>query len=498
MKREAGILLPVFCLPSEYGIGCFSQSAYDFVDFLSRAGQSLWQILPLNPTGYGDSPYQSFSVYAGNPYFIDLAPLIAAGLLTEKECSALRSPSDKVDYAAQYSHRLPLLKKAFCRSGFAQSAELVRFSGEHPWLSGYALFMAVKDSFSGAPWWQWEEDIRLRRPKAVEEYSARLSEDIAFHKFMQYCFFSQWEQLHRYAASRGISIIGDIPIYAALDSADVWQQPELFQLDEKLAPTAVAGCPPDGFSAQGQLWGNPLYRWEAHRREGFCWWISRISHCFRMYDILRIDHFRGFDEYYSIPFGDKNAVNGHWEKGPGAELFTAVRQAIGEKRIIAEDLGYVTDSVRQLVRDCGFSGMKVLQFAFDSRDTGSSSDYLPHNYPDNCACYTGTHDNATLAAWLGEISEEEMTLARAYLCDRFTPVERLNMPLISLLMRSRAEMCIIPIQDYMGLREGRINTPSTSGANWQWRLKSSDLSEELCRKIRDTAALYGRRRLTKK
>ena len=353
--------------------------------------------------------------------------------------------------------------------------------------------MAVKDKFGGVSWNEWDEDIRMRTPSAVEKYSKELSEETGFYKYIQYMFYRQWEKLKAYANSKGVQMIGDIPIYVAFDSADTWANPKLFQLDDKNVPKAVAGCPPDGFAADGQLWGNPLYDWEEHERTDFSWWISRLAHCFRLYDVVRIDHFRGFDEYYSIPYGDNTAKNGHWEKGPGIALFSAAEKALGKKEVIAEDLGFVTDSVRKLVKDSGFPNMKVLEFAFDSRDTGSRNDYLPHNYNENCVAYTGTHDNQTISAWFGTISDEERETARNYLCDKYTPDEELYKAFISLIMRSKANVCIIPMQDWLGLNDSaRMNTPSTVGENWKWRMKSEDMSTALCEEICRTTQQYGR------
>ncbi|MCI8430006.1 MAG: 4-alpha-glucanotransferase, partial [Lachnospiraceae bacterium] len=361
MNRAAGILLSVSSLPGRFGIGCFSRSAYDFVDWLKEAGQTYWQILPLGPTSYGDSPYQSFSTFAGNPYFISLDELIEEGVLTEKECKSadFGKKADDIDYEKVYKKRYPLLRKAYERSRVSENPDYVRFVEENRWwLSDYALFMAVKDRFEGAPWTEWAEDIRLRWQNAMDYYRRELYYDIEFQQYLQYKFFSQWRRLKAYANEKGIRIIGDIPIYVAMDSADTWAHPELFQLDENNVPTAVAGCPPDGFSADGQLWGNPLYRWDYHRNTGYDWWMSRLWYCFQMYDVVRIDHFRGFDEYYSIPFGAENAKDGHWEKGPGIDLFRCMEQRLGRHQVIAEDLGYVTDSVRELVRESGFPGMK--------------------------------------------------------------------------------------------------------------------------------------------
>lgn len=494
MERSAGILLPISSLPSRYGIGCFDKAAYAFVDFLKEAGQTCWQILPLGPTSYGDSPYQSFSTFAGNPYFISLDALTEMGLLTESECKAAGfADTDSIDYSMLYEKRFPLLKKAFLRSKTETDAAYQEFSASQLWLEDYALFMALKDHFGGVSWDNWTEDIRLRKPDALERWRTELADEIRFYKFLQYLFFKQWHKLKGYANANGIQIIGDIPIYVAFDSAGAWANPKLFQLDETGRPRAVAGCPPDGFAADGQLWGNPLYDWEYHEQTGFKWWIERLQQCFTLYDVVRIDHFRGFDEYYSIPYGDKTAKNGHWEKGPGMALFRSVEQVLGKREVIAEDLGFMTDSVRQLVKNSGFPNMKVLEFAFDSRDTGSRNDYLPHNYTENCVAYTGTHDNQTIASWFAAITDEERAMAREYLCDHFTPDEELHKVFISLLMRSRANLCVIPMQDWLGLDDrSRINVPSTVGENWRWRLKSSDLTNALKEEIHRTAQIYGR------
>ena len=496
MKRAAGILLSITSLPSKYGIGCFSKSAYDFVDWLKDAGQSYWQILPLGPTSYGDSPYQSFSTFAGNPYFISLEELMKEGLLTEAECRQVDFGCEdtSVDYKKIYEARYQLLRKAYERSNIHVEQEYCRFMEENRWwLLDYALFMAVKEHFGGGTWLDWDEGIRLRRPEAIDYYCRELHFDIEFQCYMQFVFYKQWMQLKQYANSKGIKIIGDIPIYVALDSADTWAHPELFQLNEENIPVAVAGCPPDGFSATGQLWGNPLYRWDYHKESDYKWWISRLSHCFKMYDVVRVDHFRGFDEYYSIPYGEDTAINGHWEKGPGIELFNKMKLALGPREVIAEDLGYVTDSVKELVLQSGFPGMKVLEFAFDSRDTGCASDYLPHNYPERCVVYTGTHDNETISGWFQNISKDEQQLARDYLCDYATPEEQLYKSFISLAMRSKARWCIIPLQDYLGYgNESRMNQPSTVGKNWKWRVKETELSEELKEEIYKITNRYGR------
>lgn len=496
MKRESGILLSITSLPSRYGIGCFSKEAYEFVDQLKAAGQSYWQILPLCPTSYGDSPYQSFSTFAGNPYFISLEALVEDGVLTEEECDAadFGSMEHTIDYAKLYQSRFALLRKAYERSEVSKNPDFCAFQQKnHWWLRDYAIFMAVKDHFGGKEWTRWPEDIRLRWQNAMEYYQQTLYFDIEFQEYLQFLFVRQWQALKEYANSQGIRIVGDIPIYVAMDSADAWSHPELFQLDEANLPVAVAGCPPDGFSATGQLWGNPLYRWEYHKHTGYQWWITRLWYCYQIYDVVRIDHFRGFDQYYSIPAGAVDATIGNWEPGPGIDFFRTVRDALGEKEIIAEDLGYVTDSVRRLVLESGYPGMKVLEFAFDSRDSGCASDYLPHNYPENCVAYTGTHDNETIRGWFDSITPEERKLARDYLCDHDTPENRLHLSFISLIMRSQARICIIPLQDYLGLgNASRTNTPSTVGTNWKWRLTKEQLSKNVIKRIAEITLRYGR------
>ncbi|MBQ7132733.1 MAG: 4-alpha-glucanotransferase [Oscillospiraceae bacterium] len=495
MERSAGILLSVSSLPSRYGIGCFDQSAYEFVDFLKSAKQSYWQILPLGPTGFGDSPYQSFSVFAGNPYFISLTELIDEGLLTKRECDLGDFGNDacSVDYQKLYENRYKLLEKAYRNSGIQNNPEFAVFCQNNVWIDDFALFMALKDKFNGASHNNWDTDIRLRKASVLEKYSIELAEKTHFYKFLQFEFFRQWTKLKQYANKNGVRIIGDIPIYAAYDSADLWSNLQLFDLDSNNYPRYVAGCPPDGFAKDGQLWGNPLYDWQRHKETGYKWWIKRLEHCFKLYDVVRIDHFRGFDEYYAIPNGDKNAKCGKWKKGPGIGLFDAVEKALGKKDIIAEDLGFVTDSVIQLVKDSGFANMKVLQFAFDSRDTGRSADYLPHNYKENCVAYTGTHDNHTLAAWFEEISDEERKKVREYICDDYTPDAEIHRALIASVMQSAATRCIIPMQDWLGLGDNaRMNTPSTVGRNWKWRLVKNDISPKNCEIIRRMTEVYGR------
>ena len=489
--RESGVLLPVASLPSEYGIGCFSKEAYEFVDQLKAGGQKNWQILPLGPTGYGDSPYQSFSTFAGNPYFIDLETLIKEGLLTREECNAcdFGDNAEFIDYEKIYFSRFKILRKAFER--FTPDGEFEAFVEENKdWLEDYALYMAIKNSLDGISWGQWPADLKRRMPQAMEEKREELAEEIQFIRFQQYEFTKQWTKLKKYANDQGIRIIGDIPIYVAFDSADAWAAPELFQFDGECTPTAVAGCPPDAFSATGQLWGNPLYDWEYHEKTGFAWWIRRLEHCYRLYDVVRVDHFRGFDEYYTIPYGDKTAEFGRWRKGPGLKLFTAVKESMGETPIIAEDLGYLTESVIKLVKDTGYPGMKVLQFAFDSRE---ESDYLPHNYEHNCVVYTGTHDNNTILGWLDEMAPEDRLLAERYLNNRYTRKEDMPWDFIRLAMASVADLAVTPIQEFLCLGgEARINRPSTLGTNWKWRLLKGQITHEVTGKMYDMTKLYGR------
>lgn len=489
--RASGVLLPVSSIPSKYGIGTFSKEAYEFVDFLALAGQSYWQILPLGPTGYGDSPYQSFSTFAGNPYYIDLEELVREGYLTEQDCSACDWGDSEayVDYEKIYLSRFKVLRKAFDNSNIKVNSEFNDYINKNKeWLEDYALYMAIKDSLNGVSWAEWDEDIKTRKPEALEKYSKKLSNRVLFYEFQQFLFQKQWKKLKKYANDKGISIIGDIPIYVAFDSADTWANPELFQLDDTCTPVAVAGCPPDAFSATGQLWGNPLYRWDYHKKTGYEWWMRRIAYCYELYDVVRIDHFRGFDEYYAIPYGNETAEFGKWEKGPGYELFQVMKDKLGKKAVIAEDLGFLTPSVLKLVKKTGYPGMKILQFAFDSRE---ESDYLPHNYTKNSIVYTGTHDNDTTLGWLSEMSRKDRSFAKRYLHIRSN--KDIEWEFIRAALASVSDTAIIPMQDYLGLgKEARINTPSTLGDNWKWRMVQGQLQEELAEKIRRMCKLYGR------
>lgn len=491
VMRTSGVLMPISSLPSPYGIGTMGKAARMFVDFLAAGGQTYWQILPICPTSYGDSPYQSFSSFAGNPYFIDLEYLCRDGLLTKEECEAFDfgEQEDAVDYGLLYSSRYTLLRKAFSRFRKDVPKGFYTFCEEKKdWLCDYALFMALKDAHDGASWDQWEENLRFRKKRAMAAAKETYAEDIEFYKMLQYLFFRQWKKLKKYANKRGIQIIGDVPIYVAGDSADVWANPKQFYLDEDLRPIEVAGCPPDAFSADGQLWGNPLFRWDEMKKDGYRWWTKRIGAMSEIYDIVRIDHFRGFDSYYAIPAGEKTARNGQWKTGPGMDLFRHLKKKLGKLPIIVEDLGFLTPSVHKLLKDSGFPGMKVIQFAFDSRE---GSDYLPHNYPKHCVVYTGTHDNDTVMGWMQTAPKKSVAFAKEYL--NLTKREGFHWGMMRAAWSSVAEMAIVPMQDLLGLgSEARMNTPSTLGDNWKWRMRSDALTEELAEKLYRYMQMYGR------
>lgn len=476
--RRSGILMHISSLPNAYGIGTMGKEAYDFVDFLVRSGQSIWQILPLSQTSYGDSPYQSFSIYAGNPYFISLEELEKERLLEHAEYAEVKwSESPRyVDYSTMYDNFYAVMRKAYARFSKAKGADYAKFLEENPWLGDYSLFMALKDAHGGKAWGEWEEPIRRREPKAVADAEAKYAEDMDFYCFLQFKFFEQWEQLKTYANDNGIEIVGDIPIYCALDSADVWCEPELFQLDKDLNPIVVAGFPPDGFSKDGQLWGNPIYDWDKMKEENFRWWIGRMSFAKKLYDIVRIDHFIGFNSYYAIPFGDTTARNGKWCEGPKYPLFEVIKEKTGEGGIIAEDLGIITPAVRLLLNQCGYPGMKVLEFAFDP--TGES-EFLPQNFTStNCLAYTATHDNDTVAGWVSTADEDSLDFCREYLGvedDRDIP-----RAFVKLGWTSIADIAMTTIQELCGYgTEARINVPSTLGGNnWRWRASEEDLSDD--------------------
>ena len=481
--RASGVLMPVFSLPSRYGIGCFSKEAYEFVDRLSWAGQARWQVLPLGPTGYGDSPYQPFSTFAGNPYFIDLEALVEEGLLTSQECDSCQWGEDPrfVDYGKIYESRYPLLRKAFAR--FEADDDYREFCRhEAYWMDDYCLFRALKDSQGGKPWMEWDDELRTRDAAAIREAKEELAEEIEFFRFIQYKFQQQWKKLKSYAHKKGIRIIGDLPIYVASDSADAWANPRLFQFDEDHRPKAIAGCPPDAFSATGQMWGNPLYDWEYHEKTGYAWWIERMKKSFELYDTVRVDHFRAFAEYYSIPCDAENASAGKWVEGPGMKLFDALEKALGPMDLIAEDLGTLDDKVFDLLDAAGYPGMKVLQFAFDS---GNTNFYLPHHYKRNCVVYTGTHDNDTTKAWYYSMNDWAREYSKAYLNNYDRPWEDISWDFIRAAHASVADLSVIPMQDLLCAgSEGRINHPSTMGMNWRWRMLPGEFRDDIIGRFR--------------
>ena len=488
--RESGILMHITSLPGAYGVGTMGRQAYEFVDFLKEAGQTYWQILPLTPTGYGDSPYQSCSAYAGNHYLIDLDKLVEAGLLEKSEIENIDWcwSETKADFGRLYNNRLNVLRKAYSR--FNGSEAFDRFCAESSaWLPDFALFMALKGKFNGQPWYNWEKSLKFRDPDAMWAIRQELKDEIRFYSFVQYLFYTQWTALRAYAAENGIRIIGDVPIYVPLDSVEVWSSPELFQLDENLNPTAVAGCPPDAFSADGQLWGNPLYRWDVIEQDNFSWWIRRMGAAGKLYDIIRLDHFRGFEAYWSVPYGDTTAKNGKWIKGPCMNFVNALKKGLPEVRFIAEDLGFLTQEVLDLRDESGFPGMKVLEFAFDSREP---SDYLPHTYTQNTVCYTGTHDNMTMRQWFETATPEAVAYATEYMA--LTEKEGLVLGTIRTAMSSVSDMCIIQMPDWLELSgEARMNFPGTlSDCNWTWRAKDGMMNKTLVKKIYDMTKLYGR------
>ena len=488
--RSSGILMHITSLPGPYGVGTMGKQAYAFVDFLKAAGQRYWQILPLSPTGFGDSPYQSCSAFAGNHYLIDLEELVEAGLLKQEELTSVRwcRKEEKADFGLLYNNRLKVLRLAYSR--FEGSEGFDAFcAGNEAWLPDFALFMALKAANGGKPWYDWEEGLKHRREAAMAEARKKLAEEIRLYSFIQYLFFTQWNALHRYAAENGIRIIGDVPIYVPLDSVEVWSQPELFELDETLTPIAVAGCPPDGFTEDGQLWGNPLYRWDVHEAQEFDWWLKRLGAAGKLYDVIRLDHFRGFEAYWSVPYGDKTARNGKWVTGPGMAFVNALKTSLPELPLIAEDLGFLTQEVLDLRDSGGWPGMKVLQFAFDPKEP---SDYLPHTYVHNSVCYTGTHDNMTMRQWFETATAEEVAFAVRYMA--LTRKEGYVWGAIRTALASVSETCIIQMQDYLELGgKARMNFPGTmSDSNWTWRAKDGIINEDLARKIRELTRRYAR------
>lgn len=490
--RSSGVLMPITSLPSPYGVGTMGAAAREFVDFLSAGAQTYWQVLPVGPTSFGDSPYQSFSTFAGNPYLIDFDDLAEKGLLKSEEYQSIEWGSDPllVDYGTLYRERFGVLSHAVDRLLARCPQDMLAWNdANRSWLDDYALFMALKFENEGRPWWEWDEALRLRRPAALDQAASKLAHEVAFWRGVQYLFFKQWDRMHDYANEHGVQIIGDMPIYVARDSSDVWASPSEFQLDENLDPVAVAGCPPDGFSATGQLWGNPLFNWDSMAKTGYAWWIERTRSQFKLFDVLRIDHFRGFDSYYAIPFGDKDACSGEWLEGPGIRLFRAINGALGKQPIIAEDLGFLTPSVHRLLKDSGYPGMKVLEFAFDSRDGGGRG-YQPHNIPVNSIAYVGTHDNATAMGWLEDADPADVAYAREYL--GLVEGEE-NWGLMRGIWSSPAEVAVVQMQDLLGLgAEGRINVPSTLGGNWCWRMEAGAATPELAERLAHLMDVYER------
>lgn len=491
--RSSGVLMHLSSLPSPYGIGTMGKQAKQFVDFLEKAGQTYWQMLPICPTSYGDSPYQSPSGFAGNPYFIDLDILCTKKLLKKSECKSYQwnEKDDTVDYALLYENRYDLLRKAKVRFFENVPQEYGQFcEKEADWLDDFALFMALKEAHNGAQWSEWERPLKFREAEAIAKAKDTYADEIDFWKMIQYLFFEQWCELKNYANERGIRIIGDVPIYVAGDSVDVWTNPSQFYLDENLEPIDVAGCPPDAFSADGQLWGNPLFRWDVMREDGYSWWTMRLRKMSTLYDVIRIDHFRGFDSYYAIPGKDTTARNGVWRNGPGMELFRAVEEKLGKLDIIVEDLGFLTPSVLQLVADSGYPGMKVVQFAFDSRD---DSDYMPHNYDKHCVVYTGTHDNDTILGWMKQAPKNSVKKAKEYL--RMTKEEGYNWGMMCGAWMSSANLAVVTMQDLIGLgSSARMNVPSTLGGNWTWRALPGQINAPLANKLHHKTELYGRLR----
>ncbi|MDR1801593.1 MAG: 4-alpha-glucanotransferase [Lachnospiraceae bacterium] len=491
LRRGAGTLLPISSLPSPYGIGSFSQEAYDFVDFLVKAGQTYWQILPLCPTNFGDSPYQSASAFAGNPYFIDLDAFIREGLLSKDEVESIDWGEDpaNVDYEILYENRFRLLHKAFSKSNHYRDKKFRAFCDKNrDWLEEYALFMAIKDTQFGGSWDVWPKELRFRESAALEKAKSDLKEEISFWRFLQFRFSLQWEALKNYANSKGVRIIGDIPIYVAYDSSDVWEYYSFFQLDEQRNPEKVAGVPPDCFSTTGQLWGNPLYDWDAMKKDNFAWWKRRIAQCARLYDVVRIDHFIGIANYYSIDATEATAKDGEWKEGPGADLLKAITEVKGDLQIIAEDLGNVTDKVRNLMKEFGFPGMKILQMAFDGSPRNTN---LPHTYQKNMVVYGGTHDNDTLVGFLSLQESGPREFTEKYL-DIENPI-LLPKAIIRAGYASVADVVVFQVQDYLELgNEARMNSPATLGINWKWRLLKGQLPTTLAERLSSMAEVYDR------
>ena len=490
--RKSGILMHISSLPSKYGIGKMGKSAYDFVDFLVSAGVKCWQILPLSPTSYGDSPYQSFSVYAGNPYFIDFETLKREGLIKKSDYEDIKWQDNdhQVNYSIIYNNCFKVLRQAYKTYKRDISKRYKTFVEKNSsWLDDYALFMALKFKNNGKPWYEWDKKLAMRDSNALKKASEELEKETEFFKFIEYKFFRQWSNLKKYANDKGVEIIGDMPIYVSYDSVEAWVSPELFQFDKHKKPKDVAGCPPDDFAVTGQLWGNPLYDWEYHKKTGYKWWIDRLQFSASIYDIVRIDHFRGFESYYAVPYGDETAENGEWRKGPGAELFKAAEKALGKLNIIAEDLGFITEDVYKMLADVGYPGMKILQFAFGE---DSANEHLPHNFTSsNCIAYTGTHDNETLKGWVSSQSSDTLKYCMAYLGVK----KKKDIPknIIKQTWASVAQTAIAQMQDFLNSdASARMNTPSTLGNNWQFRTSEDDFTDKLAKRILKLNKMYNR------
>ena len=490
MDRRFGIILPVYSIPSRYGIGSLGKEAYSFVDFLSKSGVGLWQVLPLGPTSYGDSPYQCFSAFAGNDYFIDLDKLKDEGLLTEADLAGADDGWDPqfVDYGRIYSTRYEILEKASERFFSSPDEDYFKFTESVSWLEDYALYMAIKRSFGMVAWTEWPEEYRDRRPEIIEAFREEHEDMLRHHRFCQYKFFSQWKALLRYAHRNGIEVVGDAPIYVSMDSADVWSNRDLFCLDEKGYPTVVAGVPPDYFSETGQLWGNPIYRWDEQKDRVYEWWERRVSSASILYDYLRIDHFRGFDSYWTIPADEETAINGEWVEGPGIGFIRFLKNAAGNMKLIAEDLGLLTPSVKALLRDSRLPGMKVLEFAFSGE---GESDYLPEAYHVNCICYTGTHDNDPVCPWLDSLDEQSLEFFSEYMKKKGLTPDADGM--IRLGLSSEARFFIVQMQDLLETGSGsRTNLPGVQEGNWRWRLTADAITEALSDRIMSLVKEYGR------
>jgi len=488
MDRASGIIMPIFSLPSEYGIGTLGKEARNYVDFLKQAKQKYWQVLPLGPSGCGNSPYSSYSTFAGNPYFIDFELLIEEGMIEIEEVTSIDWGNGDVNYDKIEKNKLRLIRKAYKNSFNRFSVEVNEFCEENFWVNDYALYMALKEKFGMKSWTEWDLDIKLRKPEAIKKYKSLLEDNINFYIFVQYLFFKQWNGLKEYANKNGIQFIGDLPIYVAMDSVDVWASPESFLLDRNNVPIAVAGVPPDYFSKMGQLWGNPLYNWEAMKNDGYGWWIRRIDGAQKMFDVIRIDHFRGLSSYWAVPAGESTAIKGEWRRGPGIEFINRIKGWFKEINIIAEDLGELSDDVKQLLKDSEFPGMKVLEFAFDKT---RNSDYLPYNYDRHCVCYGGTHDNATLREWKDNGDADEIEFAMEYF--EINKKDDFNFCIIRGGMASVADIFITQMQDYLNLgKESRTNIPGKAEGNWKWRMNRGAADKNLADKIAKITTLYGR------